>query len=100
MAKSGLIKIFCIGAVIGTIFDGFHTFSETTIYTPQLFLKMAWWTPLYFGTITTGIALGKIQSDKQFHRKVFSRSWLEVVAAISFFGLLYFSTGFAPVSSF
>jgi hypothetical protein len=51
---SRLAVLFVVGGVVLSIFDGFHTFSNTTAYTNPVVWRMAWWTPLLFGAAVAG----------------------------------------------
>ena len=94
-----IARLFLFGAVVITLFDGFHTFSATTEYATPFILKTAWWVPLLYGSV---VAFGGLFYDRAYR-------WLrgparlasqgQVTNAFFGFGLLYFASGFLPVSN-
>ncbi len=94
-----IVVLFAAGAVVLSFFDGFHTHGGATTYPAPVFLKMAWWTPLLFGT--TAAAGGAL----------YARGWRALRApralprrptlAIGFtiFAALYWASGYAPLTN-
>jgi hypothetical protein len=90
-----LFVLFVFGAVVITLFDGFHTLSGTTAYAgPYHASRLTWWTPLVFGLSTTiggpvyaGIyrALGGNKA---------APPWSVLASAFWCFGAFYFFSGF------
>ncbi len=89
------VLLFLFGAVVITVFDGFHTLSGTTAYAgPYQASRLAWWTPLLMGAGTAGggatfvglyRALGGTRQPPQ---------WNAFASALWCFGALYFFSGF------
>lgn len=50
MKLARIPALFLIGAVMLPVFDMFHTHSGSIAYAHPVFLGMAWWTPLLFGS--------------------------------------------------
>lgn len=92
-----VLALFCFGAVTISFFDGFHTFSGTTEYPNVWLLKMAWWTPLLFGSV---VALGGLVYDRAYRwlrGPARLPSWERISTAFVLFGFLYFASGFLPI---
>jgi hypothetical protein len=89
----GLARVFLLGAVLGSVADGFHTYGGATRYATTIGLRMAWWTPLLFGLayVTSG-ALYARAARVDDARPRLSRA----VAGYAAFSALYFSSGFLP----
>jgi hypothetical protein len=91
--RSSLI-LFFTGAVLGSIFDGFHTHSGTTFYPHPWFLKMAWWVPLLFGAATWAIGDSHVKMDRVLARDKRGMSGSRVIIGLFIFGIIYFNSGF------
>lgn len=95
-----VIVLFAIGATLGSLLDGIHTWSGTTEYTPALFLRAAWWTPIVFGlaAVSTGLAypLTRTLTKKEIAN---ARTAREIGTAFAAFVLLYFASGFMRASN-
>lgn len=57
LSPGRVFALFLFGAVTVSIFDGFHTHSQTTAYARPVMLDAAWWVPLLFGASVGGGAL-------------------------------------------
>lgn len=94
-----LAVLFLVGAPVFCVLDGFHTFSGTTEYTDPWLLRMAWWTPVLFGSVVAGggaiYAIGHLRMRGPSELP----SWPALGAALSCFGALYFATGFWKAES-
>lgn len=92
LAPARLLALFAFGAVVLSIFDGFHTHSGTTRYPAPVLWQAAWWTPLLFGA-TAG--LGGPTFALLYHafggRRAPPPWWQLAVAFLAFGGLWYFS---------
>lgn len=93
------IAFFLFSAVVGSILDGFHTFSGTTQYTHAFFAKMALWTPLIFGAAGLAIALTHRAFDAATGRPRPSLSTRDIVIGFAIFTVVYFASGFLPASN-
>jgi hypothetical protein len=85
--------------VVISFFDGFHTHSGTTEYPHVVILKMAWWTPLLFGSV---VGFGGLLYDRAYRWMNGPErlpSWDQLVTALFLFGLLYASSGFLPINN-
>ncbi len=98
MKPGRLALLFLFGAVVLSIFDGFHTHSGTTAYPDPLLLQAAWWVPFEFGFVTAagGLfyawayrALGATRRPARSH----------IGVAFALFGAAYFASGYLPASN-
>jgi hypothetical protein len=94
-----LALLFACGAVLGSIFDGFHTFGGATAYPSPVLLRMAWWTPLLFGAAGLGIGLSHADLDRRLRRPPRPLSDRAVAGGLVYFGLFYFMSGFLPTAN-
>lgn len=87
--------LFLFGAVVITVFDGFHTISGTTAYAgPYQASRLAWWTPLLMGA---GTAVGASMFVAMYRALGGSRQppqWNVLASALWCFGAMYFFSGF------
>lgn len=90
--------LFGFGAVVGSIFDGFHTYSGVTEYTNPVFMKAAWWVPPVFGAATFAIGATHVKADALLGRRRVP-SWLEAGLGMLVFGALYYLSGFWQASN-
>src|SRR5579863_6353187 len=51
-----LLLLFLIGAIVGSLLDAFHVYSNIDRYPKPAFMGLAWWAPLLFGG--AGVAIG------------------------------------------
>lgn len=93
------LTLFILGAILGPICDGFHTFSNTLYYPHVLFLKMAWWVPLLFGFAAVSVGNGHLIADKLFNRKRSYPQTPNIIFALLLFIVLYFVSGFLAVDT-
>lgn len=89
----GLLRLFIFGALVGSFFDGFHTYGGMTSYPHPIVFRMAWWTmPLFGGAfVLLGLTYAALRRGDQTGPR---RPSLWVGFAV--FGALYFMTGFLP----
>jgi hypothetical protein len=94
LSPTRLATLFAFGAVVISIFDGFHTHSGTTRYPHPVAFEAAWWTPLIFGASTGlgGPAFALVYRVSGGKRPPPSAPSLAVAFAI--FGALYAFSGF------
>src|SRR5687767_1598495 len=99
MALRAHAFLWLLGAVVVSFFDGFHTHSGTTRYAAPVIWQMAWWTPLLFGA-SVGLG-GPVYAIGVRHlgggRPPPPARDLGIGFAI--FGVLYFASGYLPVSN-
>ena len=88
--------LFIAGLLVGPLFDGFHTYSGTTRYPVVWLLGMAWWTPIVFGMAVVVIGFSVQVIDRLLARKANIISLVSMIAALFFFGAVYFVSGFMP----
>jgi hypothetical protein len=88
------LLLFLFGAVVFSLFDGFHTHSGTTSYPDPWVLGMAWWTPLLFGSSVCilGVAYAELHARMGATRE--APAWPRIAVGVLAFALLYFMTGF------
>ena len=91
--------LFLIGAVLLPIFDGFHTHSGTTQYGDVWLLRMAWWVPLLFGSTVAFGGLAYAYAYRRLGGREGLASWRAIATGFTIFGMLYFASGFLPVSN-
>jgi insulin-induced protein INSIG len=94
------IVLFVLGATVGSALDGIHTHSGTTAYAHEIVWRMAWWTPFVFGFAGVGIGLGYSLVERRTRRPVApDATWTGALAGFGLFALLYFASGYLPVSN-
>lgn len=94
MRRLALI-LLALGASVGTVLDGIHTWSGTTVYASPIFLRAAWWTPLVFGLAGVSTGLAYPLAEKVLRRDVaVARTRKEALTAFAAFTLLYLASGF------
>jgi energy-converting hydrogenase Eha subunit C len=85
------------GATIGSVLDGFHTWSGTTAYPEPVLLRAAWWTPLIFaGAYTLEGVLYTVARQRSGKPAVAPA--VRWTCALLFAGL-YAASGFLPVAN-
>ncbi len=89
--------LIIVGFFVGSIFDSFHTISETTVYTNPVIFKMAWWSPFVFGLAALSIGLLLPVTDGFLKRKDIRLTLSIVICGLIVFGGVYFLSGFAPL---
>lgn len=88
------LLLFIFGALLFSVFDGFHTHSGTTAYPDPVLLGMAWWTPLLFGSAVAGGGSIYVLGYRRLDGPARTASWPVIAMCMTGFGLLYFATGF------
>src|SRR5947208_1517661 len=89
-----LAWLFAFGAMVISIFDGFHTHSGTTRYATTVVWQAAWWTPLIFG-LSTGVGGPAFAVGYEaFGGKRAPPSWPILGVSFAAFGGLYWFSGF------
>jgi hypothetical protein len=94
-----LAALFAFGAVVLSIFDGFHTHSGTTRYPSPVAWEAAWWTPLAFGA-STGVG-GPIfvLVYRALGGKRPPPPWSHLAVAFVLYGALYYMSGYLHASN-
>ena len=90
--------LLVLGATVGTVLDGFHTFSGTTWYAYPQFVRTVWWQPLLFAAAAVAIGMGRVIVDRVLRRQDPVPGWSQVVAAMALFIGCYAATAFLPWS--
>lgn len=92
MWKLGAV-LFAIGAILGTMCDGFHTWGGQTTYAHPMILRAPLWVPLLFGLAAVGIGFGRLAFDRmlQIREQISMR---QAALAMGFFIAAYAFTGF------
>lgn len=103
------LLIFIFGTLVGSIFDGFHTHSQTTAYTNPWILKMAIWVPPLFGSAMLGIITYHTMMNRWFKLKTpppltgggwgEGENWKKITAGFFLFAIQYASSGFIKLES-
>jgi hypothetical protein len=88
-----------LGAVAGTVFDGFHTFGGRTEYAAPVFLRMAWWTPPLFAFAAVAVGGAALATDALRARPLPAPSRRAATLGFAAFGLAYLASGFLPASN-
>lgn len=91
-----ILLLFGLGGVSGAICDGFHSHAGILAYPNELFLKMAWWVPLLFGSATLTVAYGHLLYDRVLHLPRRILSWGDVVGGLVGFFAVYAASAFLP----
>lgn len=94
-----LVLLFIAGALLFSVFDGFHTHSGTTAYPHPVLLGMAWWTPFLFGSAVAGGGAIYALGYRRLNGPPRVASWSRLALCFTGFGLLYFATGFWAAAS-
>jgi len=94
-----VIVLFVIGAVMLTVFDMFHTHSGTIEYPHELVLKMAWWTPLLFGSSLAFGGLVYASGYRAMRGDPNVPSNAALAAALVIYAGLYCASGYLPASN-
>ena len=92
------LLLLLIGATVGPVLDGLHTFSGAIWYPHPQLLRSVWWVPPIFAVATLGIGLGRVYSERVFDRPGRALSWGQVLGAMGLFIGCYAASGFLPVS--
>lgn len=85
------------GATLGSVLDGFHTWSGTTSYPSPIALRMAWWTPLLFAVAYA--SLGSLFTFLRARDPSPGPSGRRAILGFAGFTALYFASGFLPASN-
>jgi len=94
-----LVILTIVGAILGSLLDGFHTHSGTTVYThPWLFL-MAWWTPILFGGANVVMVVTHLELDKRWQRIGPRLSLPQLLMLTTWFFALYYLSGYLPTNN-
>jgi len=90
--------LFFFGALALTFCDGFHTHGGATRYPTPIFLMMAWWAPLLFGS---SAAFGGLAYALGYRALGGRRAPAAgpIAVALALFVAAYFATGFLPASN-
>lgn len=94
-----VLQVLCLGALLGSFFDSFHTHSGATAYARPWVLGMAWWTPLLFGAAALGIGLTHARLDPLLRRRTRPLTPGAVAAGLAYFGGFYYLSGFLPAEN-
>ena len=92
------LLLLLIGATVGPVLDGLHTFSGATWYPDPQWLRSVWWCPPLFAGAAVAIGIGRVASERLFRRPGPSLSWSQVLAVMGLFIACYAASGFLPVS--
>jgi hypothetical protein len=91
------LRMFALGATVGSALDGLHTHAGTTAYAHPWVWRMAWWTPLLFGGAYA--ALGRTWMLLQARGHASSPPAARRAAAFVLFAALYASSAYLPIPS-
>jgi hypothetical protein len=91
------LRMFALGATVGSALDGLHTHAGATAYAQPWWWRMAWWTPLLFGGAYA--ALGRTWRLLEARGRVSSPPAARRAMAFVAFAGLYASSAYLPVSS-
>jgi hypothetical protein len=64
-----ILWLFLLGASVGTSLDAFHVYSKVEAYSMPVFLGVAWWVPLLFGTAALVIGYSHTIVDPLLHHR-------------------------------
>ncbi|HYV49006.1 MAG TPA: hypothetical protein VFA20_29300 [Myxococcaceae bacterium] len=93
--RSAAVPLLLLGATLGPVLDGFHTWSGTTWYTSPGWLRTVWWCPLLFSGAAAAIGLSRVAIEGRAPPLGTRR----IAAAIAWFIAAYALSGFLPASS-
>src|SRR5882672_3982906 len=92
------VPLGALGATVGPVLDGFHTWSGTTWYTSPGWLRTVWWCPLLFGGAALAIGLSRPLLEGR-AAPVERAAAGRLAAAIGLFVVAYAASAFLPASS-
>lgn len=90
-----VVVLALIGAVVGTICDGFHTWGDQTWYANPILLRAPLWVPALFAAASVGIGVGRLALDRMLGIAATS-SLVTGLLALGYFIACYAFTGFVP----
>ena len=90
------LVLLIIGATVGPVLDGLHTFSGVTHYATPQFLKSVWWCPPLFAGAALAIGLGRLLTEKLFRVPLVDPGARTLGVSMSAFVIAYALSGFLP----
>jgi hypothetical protein len=90
------VVLAALGATLGPLLDGFHTFSGAIWYAHPQFLRSVWWCPPLFAFAGFSIGLPRVLIDQRLDGKVIPVSGKAVAWKMGLFFLGYALSGFLP----
>ena len=96
MARATLWLVI-IGATLGPVLDGLHTFSGATWYPQAQWMRSVWWCPPMFAAAAVVIGMSRVLWERGLKRPGPSLSWGQVLSAMGVFIACYAASGFLPV---
>lgn len=87
-----------LGATVGPMLDGLHTFSGATWYPQPQWLRSVWWCPPLFAFAAVSIGMSRVYWEKILARPGPALTWRQVFAVMTVFIGCYAASGFLPVS--
>lgn len=91
---------FAIGAIAGSLLDAVHTHTGTTRYPEPIVFRMAWWTPLLFGTAGVLVLAAAPLAERVVRRPVATvRSGIGEALAFLAFVASYVVSGVLPTGN-
>ena len=90
-----VVVLALIGAIVGTICDGFHTWGNQTWYANPIILRAPLWVPALFAMASVGIGVGRLLLDRMLAVST-APSLTAGLLALGYFVGCYAVTGFAP----
>lgn len=91
--------LFAFGAVVLSVFDGFHTHSGTTAYREVIAFGAAWWTPLLFASAAGFGGLAYAIAHRRFAPTEPHAPWSQIGIGVACYGALYAATAWLRVPS-
>ena len=92
------LVLLLIGATVGPVLDGLHTFSGMTWYPNPQWMRSVWWCSPLFAAAALTIGLGRVHSERLFKQPGPALRWGQVLAVMGMFIGCYAASGFLPVS--
>src|SRR5882762_467680 len=90
--------LLLIGATIGPVLDGFHTFTGTTWYPNPQFLRAVWWVPPLFAFAGVAIGMPRLFIEQQLEGQPTPISRNTALWKMALFIIGYALSGFLPVA--
>lgn len=91
------VPLAVLGATLGPVLDGFHTWSGTISYTSPGWLRSVWWCPPLFCAAALAIGLSRLGLESGVESRPPSRA--AVAQGMALFVVAYAVSGFLPASS-
>ena len=88
--------LLSIGATVGPLLDGLHTFSGVTHYAAPQLLRSVWWCPPLFAFAALALGLGRLSTERLLRVPLTDPGARTLAISMSTFVFAYALSGFLP----